>query len=391
MKKVFSLLLCLLMLLSLTIPTLAADDVLTFTTDSKFELGGTAKVDGMKTRQAIMDLGKDAAEYNAALEGNVEFVWYRDGLSWGYGESYTFKDYGEYFCRVFLYEDAEQTQQCGYYTSQTFTIAPKIPEITTQSLPNGKVGEEYYCKLECTDADVVFGLYQSSLPDGMYITQHGEIEGTPTKAGFYHINVIATPEAGEEYAAMASFEFTIEEAGPTYTLEIMQTPNKLTYTAGEKLDMTGLRVRIWTPDGYIDSKDGEHLTYSKKALVTLGEQKIKLAYEDAFEIFIVTVVAAPETEPTTSSGNTQQTTETATVPEQTTEATTTVTEEATVDVVTDPTEEELPQILDGPGSEGPTDSDAWIVWVVLVTCILLLLAAAAVVVIVIVVKKKKAG
>ena len=296
MKKVFSLILCLLMLLGLAMPVMAADDVITFTTDSKFELGGTAKVDGMKTMQAIMDLGKNAAEYNAALEGNVEFVWYRDGLSWGYGESYTFEDYGEYFCRVFLYEDAEHNKQCGYYTSQTFTIAPKIPEVTTQSLPNGKVGEEYYCKLECTDADVVFGLYQSSLPDGMYITQHGEIEGTPTKAGFYHINVIATPEYNEEYSAMKSFEFTIEEAGPTYTLEIMQLPNKITYTAGEKLDMTGLRVRIWMPDGYMDSKDGEHLTYSKKTLVTLGEQKIKLTYEDAFEFFTkekITILTNP--------------------------------------------------------------------------------------------------
>ena len=131
---------------------------------------------------------------------------------------------------------------------------------------------------------MVFDLYQSSLPEGMYITQHGEIEGTPTKAGNYHINVIATPEAGEEYATMKSFEFTIAEAGPQYTIEIMQVPNKLTYTAGEKLDMTGLRVRIWTPDGYIDSKDGEKLTYSNKALTTLGEQKIKLSYEDAFDV-----------------------------------------------------------------------------------------------------------
>ena len=109
---------------------------------------------------------------------------------------------------------------------------------------------------------------------------------------------MVTPESGAEYANTAEFEITISEPGPEYTIEIQQLPNKLTYTSGEKLDLTGLRVRIWTPDGYIDSRDGERLTYTDRALVTVGEQKIKLAYEDAFEIFIVTVVAAPE-EPTT--------------------------------------------------------------------------------------------
>ena len=60
--------------------------------------------------------------------------------------------------------------------------------------------------------------------------------------------------------------------------------------------MTGLKVRIYTPDGFIDSYNGERLTYSQKELVTLGEQKIKISYEDAFEFFIVTVIAPPDAE-----------------------------------------------------------------------------------------------
>ena len=153
-------------------------------------------------------------------------------------------------------------------------------------------------KLDCSDPDVVFSLFRSSLPDGLYLTQHGEIEGTPTKAGFWHVVIMVTPEAGEDYANTKEFEITISEGGSEYTLEIVQVPNKVTYTAGEKLDMTGLKVRIYTPDGFIDSKDGKNLTYSQKELVTIGEQKIKISYEDAFEFFIVTVVAAPTTEPT---------------------------------------------------------------------------------------------
>ena len=90
-------------------------------------------------------------------------------------------------------------------------------------------------------------------------------------------------------------------------MEIVQVPNKVTYTAGEKLDMTGLKVRIYTPDGFIDSKDGKDLTYSQKELVTVGEQKIKISYKDAFEFFIVTVVAAPTTEPTDPDTTTEPT------------------------------------------------------------------------------------
>ena len=47
-------------------------------------------------------------------------------------------------------------------------------------------------------------------------------------------------------------------------------------------------------------------------------------------------------------------------------------------------------MLDGPGSEGPTDSGNWIIWLVVGICGMLILAAAAVIVIVIVSKRKKA-
>jgi hypothetical protein len=70
------------------------------------------------------------------------------------------------------------------------------------------------------------------------------------------------------------------------------------YFAGEKLDMTGLKVLIHENGKTVESLNGDKLTYSDKALVTLGEQKIKLTYKDAVEFFIVTVKVVP-TEPTT--------------------------------------------------------------------------------------------
>ena len=86
------------------------------------------------------------------------------------------------------------------------------------------------------------------------------------------------------------------EAEPTVeSIEILSTPDKVVYTSGECLDLTGLKVRIWTSEGYIDSVNGDKLEITKNPLITVGEQKIKVAYGDAFDIFIVTVKAAPHT------------------------------------------------------------------------------------------------
>ena len=306
MRKLLTFILTLAMICSLAVPAMAANEAVVYTSDSSFVAGGTVKVNEQKTKQNIMDLGKNAAEYNAALEGNMQYYWFRNDSYYKDGPSITLteNDKGcQFYCKVYLFSDADRTQQCGTYDGAKFTVPNTgnpalIPEIRDAAIPDGKVGQSYYVKLDCSDPDVVFSLFRSSLPDGLTLSQHGEIEGTPTKAGFWHVVIMVTPEAGEDYANTKEFEITIAEDGSDYTLEIVQAPNKVTYTAGEKLDMTGLQVRIYTPDGFIDSKDGKDLTYSQKELVTVGEQKIKISYKDAFEFFIVTVVAAPTTEPT---------------------------------------------------------------------------------------------
>jgi hypothetical protein len=317
-KRIIGLILALIMLLGAIVPVVMAlsdihasaqEDALAprgekivFTNASVFDVGGKVKVDGNKTFDCILsDCTSD--EYNAFLEGNVQYYWMRNGIYHSDGNTLkiTEKDRGcEFYCVGALYSDADHTQQCATIVSKKFTVPnPTIPEITTSALPNGKVGEAYYYKLDCTDPDVTYSLFRSSLPDGLTLTQHGEIEGTPTKAGMWYVVVMVTPEAGADYANTEEFEFTIEETpAPAYSLEVLEYPKKDVYTAGEKLDMTGLHVIIHTPSGDIESRDGQHLTYSQKELVTVGEQKIKISYEDAFEFFIVTVKAAPVTEPT---------------------------------------------------------------------------------------------
>jgi len=352
MKKAFSIILSLVLLCSLAVPAMAATEAVVYTSDTSFVVGGTVKVNEQKTQQNIMDLGKNAVEYNAALEGNMQYYWFRNDTYYADGPSITLteNDKGcQFYCKVYLFSDADRIQQCGTYDGARFTVPNTgdpavIPEIRDAAIPDGKVGQSYYVKLECSDPDVVFSLFRSDLPDGLTLTQHGEIEGTPTKAGFWHVVIKVTPEAGEDYANTKEFEITIE-AGDEYTLEIMELPDKVDYTVGEKPDMTGLKVRIYTPDGFIDSKDGKDLTYSQKELVTVGEQKIKISYKDAFEFFIVTVVAAPTTEPTEP-----------TDPDTSTEPTEpdTSTKPTEPDTSTEPTE---PDVSTNPtdGTEAPTD------------------------------------
>lgn len=350
MKRLWGILLCLVLLMAVTIPVSASGAQIIFTEDSLFKSGYTVTVDFYKTLDSTYNFGL-SEEYNAYYEKNVQYYWMRDGVYYADGSSLTLTEADKgcsFYCVAALYSDMDHTIQCGTLYSDTYIVESDIPvvwpEILTTSVPNGTVGEYYYQKLECSDYDLTFSLLQSSLPDGLTLTQYGEIEGTPTKAGFWYVVVMAIPEAGEDYADTMEYEITIEETGPQYYLEILEAPDKVTYTAGETVDMDGLWVRIYTPDGFIDSWDGEYLGYSQKALTTLGEQKIKLTYEDAVEFFIVTVKAAPTEATTAPTEATTAPTKATTAPTEATTApakvtTTPTTEKTTVPATTASKEE----------------------------------------------------
>ncbi len=303
MKKRIALILCLVLAVTMAVPVLAAGSKVYLT--GSYCVGGTVSVDDAAI---LLDPSVTSEVYNAVLEGAVVYTWYRNNVYCASGKSYTFTaaDAGcDFYCAAICYSNLDLNEPVATICSDTITVAAgAAPKITTTSLPNGTVGEDYYYKLDCTDPDATYSLFRSSLPDGLYITQHGEIEGTPTKAGFWYVVIMVEGVNGQ--SDTAEFEFYIDDA-PEYSLEIMQLPNKLTYTAGEKLDMTGLKVRVWGNDGFFDSYNGDKLTYSQKELVTLGEQKIKLTYENAFEFFIVTVVAAPEETTEATSEATEET------------------------------------------------------------------------------------
>ena len=304
MKKCLSLMLCLVMLASLIVPARAADGPrIIFTEESYYAPGFTVEVDEGATLLSCYNNGTSDI-YNAYLEGRVQYYWMRNDSYYADGPSITIREEDRgcsFYCLAAIYGDEDHIQQIGALYSDSFfvpndLVEPEIPEITTESLPNAVVGQEYYFKLECTDPDVHYSLFRSSLPDGMYLTQHGEIEGTPTEAGMWYVVIMATPEAGEDYATTAEFEFYVDEEGTGYSMEIMRLPSKLTYYLGETFDMTGAWVRIWTPEGYLDSYDGEYLDYYTGPLENLGERRIKLRYMDAMEIIYINVVEDPNAE-----------------------------------------------------------------------------------------------
>ena len=276
-----------------------------FTSNSSFAVGGTATVDLTKTAHTVMDDDAVISDmYNAALEMNMSVSWICSNGADKKGTSVTWttEDAGkDYTCRVGFYADRELTEFIAFIDSQPFTIEGSAkPTILTTELPEAIADQDYYVKLQCTDPDAVFTVYEDPEKanqldsSGLYLTQHGELEGKPEYYGRFVFSVRASNSAGED---IKTYILDVVEGAVT-VVEILHAPNKVNYYQGEKLDLTGLKVRVTKPDGTsFESNNGEKLTISTSPLVTLGEQKIKVAYGDAFDIFIVTVQEKPTENP----------------------------------------------------------------------------------------------
>ena len=113
------------------------------------------------------------------------------------------------------------------------------PGITTESLPNGTVGQ-YYSQTLLADGggNITWGLADGSLlPDGLMLNAStGVITGTPTAAGNFTFTVIAKNSAGE---ASKEYTLTIEPATvPVTGVMLDQTELSLIVDGTAKLDAT---------------------------------------------------------------------------------------------------------------------------------------------------------
>ena len=295
MRKIISVCLMLALVLSLSVAVFAAGAQVKFTSASTFKVGGSAEVDVLATCQSVMQGNPTSDMYNAALEQNIDVMWRCSNGPDKYGSpiTWTADDAGkEYVCRVGFYADKAKTEFVDYIDSSAFTVAAgQTLKFITTELHDAVKGESYYVQVATTDSKAVFSEIMGSELSSFGLTLHsnGIIDGTPTKTGNCHINLLATGPSGED---SASFDLTVTD-GFAPSLEVLDYPTQITYMVGETFNPAGMRVKITTFDGStMISKDGQYLEYTKEPLKNQGDVKIKLKHGDAFTFVYITVVPA---------------------------------------------------------------------------------------------------
>ncbi len=93
-----------------------------------------------------------------------------------------------------------------------------------------------------------------------------------------------------------TFEVTVEKKADTTTVSVIQMPDKLEYVKGERLDTTGLVLRVADDEGSREVSDGFSCT--PKVLTSIGTQQIRVIYGQYSASFNVSVKDSKDTSPT---------------------------------------------------------------------------------------------
>ena len=160
-------------------------------------------------------------------------------------------------------------------------IAP--PSITTESLPNGKVGSAYSKTLAANgDTPITWSLANdSSLPAGLSLGADGTISGTPTTAGTFDFTVTATNSAGSD---SKKFSLTIQSATVPVT-GVTLSETALSLFTGESANLTAtVEPGNATNKNVTWSSDNEAVATvdnsGKVTAVGAGEANITVTTED---------------------------------------------------------------------------------------------------------------
>ncbi len=103
----------------------------------------------------------------------------------------------------------------GVLTGETGGKVVYAPSITTESLPEGKVNEEYSASLTADGSEPIeWSVTQGSLPTGLSLTKDGKIIRKPTAPGDYVFTVTASNDVGSD-----SKSFSISVVDPIYSIQ----------------------------------------------------------------------------------------------------------------------------------------------------------------------------
>ena len=137
------------------------------------------------------------------------------------------------------------TTHDGFFTAScTVTVnAPDAPPtITTDTLPDGKVGEAYSHTLTATGTAPITWSIDGGLPAGLSLNKDtGEISGTPTTAGTSTFTVKATNSAGSDTKELS---ITITKAAPTEHTVTVTTEGGGTASASPAMAAAGTEITL---------------------------------------------------------------------------------------------------------------------------------------------------
>ena len=91
------------------------------------------------------------------------------------------------------------------------------PSITTASLPEGKVNEEYSASLTANGSEpITWNVTDGNLPVGLNLSTNGKITGIPTVLGNYVFTVTASNDAG---SVSKELTITVKNVDPIYSIQ----------------------------------------------------------------------------------------------------------------------------------------------------------------------------
>lgn len=282
------------------------------------------------------------------------------------------------------------------------------PEITAPVYVRCMQGDVLDLQVKGTTTAGNVDLYRDYISYHWYSTESGsitDIEPIETGKDIYENNVyrVDTGTPGTYYFICGVFDgvdninmcnrsytnvimVEVEEKIENVGIELVSAPDKTEYTAGDTLDLKGLKVKILLSKGSIVLEDGAGVSVSAAKLDKEGEQTVTVTYEGLSTEFKVNVKpAATETETETKTDTetnvTAEATETETAPDtDTAEVTTDAADTSGADTANVPADTE---------AEKTSENANVAVIVLAVVAGVLFIALIAVVVLIIVMTKKK--